>query len=122
MRVELCEWHALSPAQQKQVAALTISEAQERYAGTIAKAIEDCRANPPDQLRGFAVLAGGKAVGFVTLKRPPLSPPWVPDDAVSLHGLQIDRRLQGRGYGAAAFRASTLEDQLVDLLIRMGLC
>lgn len=104
--IELRDWRELTPEQRAQVMAVEIPAEQQDFAGTVAKALDLCRASNPDHLRGFAVLANEKAIGFVTLKRPPLSPNWTPADAVTLHGLQIDRRCQGRGYGSAAFRAA----------------
>ena len=104
--IDLCDWRDLSPEQEAQVASLQISAEQQDFAGTAAQALEACRASDPAYLRGFAVLLDHRAIGFVTLKRPPLSPDWAPADAVTLHGLQIDRRCQGRGYGAVAFEAA----------------
>lgn len=104
--IELRDWRDLSPDQKVQVAAVQIPAEQQDFAGTVAQALELCRTSNPEHLRGFAVLADGKTVGFVTLKRPPLSPEWARADAVTLHGLQIDRHYQGLGYGSAAFRAA----------------
>ena len=104
--VELRDWRDLTDEQQEQLVAVQISAEQQDFAGTVAKALDSCRSSSPDHLRGFGVLLEGTAVGFVTLKRPPLSPDWAPADAVTLHGLQIDQRLQGQGYGSAAFRAA----------------
>ena len=104
--VTLLDWHGLSDSQHAELAALRISDRDVDYAGTIAKAVDDCRSTPPDRLRGFAVVAADEVVGFVILKRPPASPEWAGADAVTLHGLRIDTRHRGRGLGRAAFAAA----------------
>ena len=104
--IELRDWRDLTADQVVQATAVQIPAEQQDFAGTVAQALELCRSSDPGHLRGFAVLADGQTVGFVTLKRPPLSPDWAPADAVTLHGLQIDRRYQGLGFGSAAFRAA----------------
>ena len=106
LQIHLRDSRDLTPEQQEQVVAVRISAEQQDFAGTVAQALETCRSSSPDHLQGFAVLLNGRAIGFVTLKRPPLSPDWAPADAVTLHGLQIDRRYQGQGLGSAAFGAA----------------
>lgn len=92
----------LGPADLDRLAALPVSLAQEDFGGSFADTLAEWRASDPAALRGLGFLLAGAPVGLVLLKRPPLSPEWVPEAAVSLHGLKIGGPYQGRGLGRRA--------------------
>lgn len=102
--IELLELSAISDDQRASLAALTLPEAQYEYGGNFKSSMAECDAGDEALIRGLVILAGQTPIGIVLLKRPPLSPNWASEDAITLHGLKIDRRWQGRGYGRAALR------------------
>ncbi|MBU3056088.1 GNAT family N-acetyltransferase [Pseudomonas indica] len=103
--IVLRDWHELSARQRLAFTELRIDNEQQTFAGRIDDAIRACEQAAPCHLRGLAVLHNERPVGFLLLKRPPLSPAWAPDDAITLHALQIDLSHQGRGYGRSALAA-----------------
>jgi RimJ/RimL family protein N-acetyltransferase len=111
MTIELREWRVLDPAHRAQLAQIEISEAQQAFAGTMERAIALCEANQSPISCNYAILVEEQVIGYVVLKRPPMSPDWTPSDAVTLHGFQIDSRMQGRGYGRAALLAAFQQAQ-----------
>jgi diamine N-acetyltransferase len=86
------------------VLALGVPPAQERFVGSVRDALDDAAAYPHAMPWYRAVYAGGGPVGFVMLSWnvPPAPPeiigPWF------LWKIIVDRRHQGRGYGAATVR------------------
>jgi diamine N-acetyltransferase len=83
------------------IAALRVSADQERFVATVAKSLNDARANPESNPWFRAIYAGEQPVGFVMLgwdvkPQPGIYGPWF------LWRLLIDRRHQGRGYGRSA--------------------
>ncbi len=101
--LELKELAQLGSRQIRALKRLEISDQQVEFGGSFKKSIDECLSGPPDAIRGLAVLFDSSPVGLVVLKRPPLSPAWASEDMVTLHGLKIDIRWQGKGYGRAAF-------------------
>jgi len=83
---------------------LRVAAAQERFVGTVARALADAREIPEAKPWYRAVYAGDEAVGFVMLSWdvPPEPPriigPWF------LWKLLIDEHHQGRGYGREVVR------------------
>jgi len=102
-RIELRELDRLSARRLCQIRRLSISDRQIEYGGAFETSVDDCIAGSPDSIRGLAILLKDTPIGLVVLKRPPLSPVWASEDTVTLHGLKIDARWQGKGYGKAAF-------------------
>ena len=84
--------------------ALGVPPEQERFVGSVRDALADAAAYPHAMPWYRAVYAGDEPVGFVMLSWnvPPAPPeiigPWF------LWKIVIDRRHQGRGYGAATVR------------------
>lgn len=93
----------LGPRDLDRLAALPVSLAQEEFGGSFAETITEWRGRDSPDLLGLGFLLDRVPVGLVLLKRPPLSPDWVPEDAVSLHALKIGGPYQGRGLGRRAF-------------------
>lgn len=56
-----------------------------------------------DSLLGLAFLISEQPVGLVLMKTPPLAPPWVMENEVSLHALKIAEAYQGQRLGREAF-------------------
>lgn len=106
--IELADLSAISEDQRESLAALRLPEAQYEYGGSFESSMEACAAGDGALIKGLVILADRIPIGMVLLKRPPLSPDWASEDAVTLHGLKIDRRWQGRGYGRVAL-AKTIE-------------
>ncbi len=93
----------LSPSGRAVLSSLKVSSDQEDLGGTFDATVREWEKVDADTLLGLAFLIGDYPVGVVLLKRPPLSPSWVLDGAVSLHGLKIAEDYQGQGLGRIAF-------------------
>lgn len=102
-RIELRELDRLNARRLGQLRRLRIPDRQVDYGGSFEQSLDDCIAGSPDCIRGLAILLESTPIGLVVLKRPPLSPAWASEDTVTLHGLKIDARWQGKGHGKAAF-------------------
>ena len=97
--------HELAPAERDAVRALHLSPRQVDFAGTTTAAIAACEAADPDRVRGLALRAQARVVGFAVLKRAQAAPAWAPPGAAVVSGLRVDAARQGRGLGTAALRA-----------------
>jgi GNAT superfamily N-acetyltransferase len=97
--------NTLTDTQRQCLAALELTREQMLFSGSIEHALAALDEQLPAYARGFAAISAGTPVGFFLLKRPPLSPSWVAADACSLHALQIDLSMQGRGFGRACLQA-----------------
>lgn len=93
----------LSGANLAALASLQVARDQEEFGGTFEASVNEWQATDADQILGLAFYLGPDPVGIVLLKRFALSPSWVPDEAISLHGLKIGKEFQGRGLGRKAF-------------------
>ena len=93
----------LSGSQLAALASLQVARDQEELGGTFEASVNEWQAADADQILGLAFYLGPDPVGIVLLKRFALSPSWVPDEAISLHGLKIGKEFQGRGLGRKAF-------------------
>ena len=98
-RLEVVELSAISERQMSSLAALTLPDIQYEYGGRFKSSIDECVSGDRGQIRGLAILVGDVPIGMVLLKRPPLSPDWASEDTITLHGLKIADRWQGKGYG-----------------------
>ncbi|MDW3223615.1 MAG: GNAT family N-acetyltransferase [Paracoccaceae bacterium] len=85
---------------------LKVSEKQQDLGGSFAASVAEWKDAHPDDILGVCFFQAERPVGLVLLKRPPLSPPWVPLPAISLHGLKIAQTDQGKGLGKRAFGLS----------------
>lgn len=97
------ELEQLDGQQVRQLKRLEISDQQVEFGGSFKRSVDECLSGSPSTIRGLAILFDSSPMGLVVLKRPPLSPAWASEDMVTLHGLKIDIRWQGKGYGRAAF-------------------
>ena len=86
------------------VLALRVAPTQERFVGTVARALQEAHETPEGKPWYRAVYADDKPVGFVMLSwnvtpdPPRIIGPWF------LWKILIDERHQGRGYGREAVR------------------
>lgn len=85
------------------LASLQVAQDQEDLGGTFAASVNEWKAAKTHHILGLAFHLGSDPVGIVLFKRFALSPSWVPDEAISLHGLKIGFKFQGRGLGRKAF-------------------
>ena len=101
MAVTLCE---LTDDNRDAVRALAVAPGQERFVASVRDSLADAARYPEANPWYRAVYAGAEPVGFVMLSwnvepRPPdIVGPWF------LWRLLVDRRHQGRGYGADVVR------------------
>lgn len=93
----------MSRGQLAALASLQVARDQEELGGTFKASVNEWKNADADQILGLAFYLGSDPVGIVLLKRFALSPSWVPDEAISLHGLKIGKEFQGRGLGREAF-------------------
>ena len=101
--LELKELKQLTGQQIREVKRLEISDQQMEFGGSFKRSIDECLSGSPNSIRGLGILFDSSPIGLMVLKRPPLSPAWASEDMVTLHGLKIDIRWQGKGYGKVAF-------------------
>jgi len=95
----------LTAAQREQLLDIQILPEQKPFSGDMEGALYTLLHRPSPSVRGFALLSDERPVAFLLLKRPPFLPAWAEADAASLHALQVDHRLQGRGHGKACLAA-----------------
>ena len=105
MEARLAPYETLTAAQQQQLASLEVHPEQLAYSGDIDCALNSLLVNPSPGIKGFALLADEIPVAFLLLKRPPCLPHWADEHSATLHALQVDHRVQGRGYGQACLQA-----------------
>lgn len=105
MSTRLVCYSALSEVQRERLLDIQVHTEQKSFSGDIHGALHTLLQQPSSNLRGFALLDGDLPVAFLLLKRPPFLPPWADEDAATLHALQVDARVQGRGYGKACLQA-----------------
>lgn len=101
--LDLKQLEDLSDRQRRALRRLAVTDEQLDFGGSFEQSIDECLAGPRLSIRGLGVLLGRAPIGLVVLKRPPLSPDWAEETMVTLHGLKIDIRQQGKGFGRAAF-------------------
>lgn len=97
--VTALDHRALDEARCVALAGLEMTLDQAEFGGGFPDTIEEIEAAPEGLGMGVVLVLDGAPVGLCLLKRPPFSPSWAVPDAVTLHGLKIDRRRQGAGLG-----------------------
>ena len=102
------QFDSLSESQLDRLCDLRVLEAQEDFGGTFRGTVEEWQRETGPNVLGLAFSYDDRFVGAVLLKRPPASPDWTPNTAISLHGLKIATEYQGRGFGRAALQLSLL--------------
>ncbi|MBV6752307.1 GNAT family N-acetyltransferase [Pseudomonas chlororaphis] len=105
MNTRLTRYDALSALQREQLVGLEVHPEQLQFCGEILAALHFLPREPHDGVLGFALLDNDTPVAFLLLKRHPFVPHWADEGSATLHALQVDKRLQGRGFGAACLQA-----------------
>ncbi|MBZ9784345.1 GNAT family N-acetyltransferase [Pseudomonas sp. REP124] len=105
MTAELVPYESLTALQRQQVEAIEVHPQQIKYSGDIHGALHTLLSRPGPGVKGFALLANDIPVAFLLLKRPPVLPAWANEHSATLHALQVDQRVQGKGYGKACLLA-----------------
>ena len=98
---QVVNYQTLSDAQRKQLDLLEILPEQLPFSGDIYCALNTLLVRPTADIEGFVLLADQQPAGFLMLKRGEFLPHWADAGSASLHALQIDRRVQGQGFGKA---------------------
>jgi RimJ/RimL family protein N-acetyltransferase len=101
-RTSLRTWEQLSSEQRLQTGALSITQAQIEYAGSVAKQLEGIAAESGTDGVGLAILDQEVVVGFLALKRRTKAPDWATPGAAVISGMRIDQSVQGRRLGTSA--------------------
>lgn len=104
--VKVVSFNALDPERRAALADLAVAPEQSEFGGDFKGSIAEIEAAPSDLHLGAVLSFGDAPVGLCLLKRPPFAPDWARDDAVTLHGLKIDRSVQGRGFGRVLMRGA----------------
>jgi GNAT superfamily N-acetyltransferase len=99
MNTQVVSYETLNEAQRQQLDTLEILPEQVPFSGDIYCALNTLLVRPSPHVQGVALLADGKPVGFLLLKRGEFLPHWARQGSATLHALQIDHRLQGNGLG-----------------------
>ncbi|CAD5200610.1 MULTISPECIES: GNAT family N-acetyltransferase [unclassified Pseudomonas] len=105
MNARLARYDDLSVLQHEQLAGLEVHPEQLRFCGDILAALHFLPRERQDGVLGFALLDNDTPVAFLLLKRHPFVPHWADEGSATLHALQVDKRAQGRGFGAACLQA-----------------
>lgn len=105
MTARLVPYQDLTSLQREQVQAIEIHPQQVKFSGDIHGALHTLLSKPGPGVKGFALLVDDVPVAFLLLKRPPALPDWANEHSATLHALQVDHRVQGKGYGRACLQA-----------------
>ncbi len=97
----LTPYPELSPVQLQQLMEIEIRPEQKQYSGNVDMALYTLLGCTDGEIRGFALLVDEVPKGFLLLKHGRFVPEWADSKAATLHALQVDRRMQGRGLGRA---------------------
>ena len=97
----LTPYPQLTPAQREALSELEIHPAQKAFSGDIEMALYTLLNCSSNDIQGFALLVDDFPRAFLLLKHGEFVPHWADAGAVTLHALQVDRRMQGRGLGRA---------------------
>lgn len=104
MNTRLCLYEDLIPLQREQLRMLEVHPEQIVFSGDIVCALYSLPAQPDPAIKGFVLLNDELPVAFFLLKRRALLAHWAEPDSATLHALQVDRRVQGQGFGKACLR------------------
>lgn len=105
MQTRLVGYHELNDSQRHQLEQLEVQLEQQPFCGDIHSALNMLLVRPNPNIQGFVLLADEQPAGFLMLKRDDCLPHWAQPGAATLHALQIDHRLQGKGLGKACLQA-----------------
>ncbi len=99
MKNQVVSYQTLTDAQRKQLEGLEILPEQLPFSGDIYCALNTLLVRSTADIEGFVLLEDDQPVGFFMLKRGEFLPAWATQGSATLHALQIDRRMQGKGLG-----------------------
>ena len=99
MNTRVVSYQTLNKTQRQQLDALEILPEQLPFSGDIYCALNTLLVRPSPNIQGVALLVDDKPVGFLLLKRGEFLPHWAVEGSATLHALQIDHRVQGKGLG-----------------------
>lgn len=105
MSSHLVPYEELTPAQCRHLETLEVHPEQLAFSGDIYGALHALPNKVHPEVKGFALVSKELPVAFLLLKRGPLLPHWAETGAATLHALQVDKRVQGQGFGKACLRA-----------------
>jgi len=105
LAVLLVAYEQLTAVQRQHVEAIELLPDQVKFAGDVHGALHMLLSRPSPGIKGFALLVDDVPVAFLLLKRPPMLPAWADEHSATLHALQVDHRVQGKGYGRACLEA-----------------
>jgi len=91
----------LSPAQLQQLMDIEIRPEQKQYSGDVDMALYTLLGCMDGEIQGFALLVDEVPKAFLLLKHGRYVPEWAHPGSATLHALQVDSRMQGRGLGRA---------------------
>lgn len=98
-------YQALTATQRQQLEQLEVLPEQLPYSGDIYCALNTLLVRPSLDIAGFVLLVSDEPKGFFLLKRGDCLPHWAQQGSATLHALQVDRRVQGKGLGKAFLQA-----------------
>jgi GNAT superfamily N-acetyltransferase len=99
MESTLMKYEALSAAQCQQVLLIELADKQKAGFGDVHGALHLLTARPLSDVQGYVLLVDEVPRGFFVLKRRSLLPSWAQGLTATLHGMMIDQRHQGAGFG-----------------------
>jgi len=105
MKTDVVNYQKLTQVQRQQLDQLEILPEQLPFSGDIYCALNTLLVKPNGDIEGFVLLVDDEPRGFFMLKRRSCLPHWAAQDSATLHALQIDQRVQGRGLGKVFLRA-----------------
>lgn len=105
LTTRLVPYEQLDATQREQLDGLEVHPEQKAFSGDIYTALHTLLKAPEPGIKGFALLADERPVAFLLLKHGPFLPHWASAGTATLHALQVDHRVQGRGYGQACLKA-----------------
>lgn len=99
MKTDVVNYEKLTGVQRQQLEQLEVLPEQLPFSGDIYCALNTLLVRPSGDIEGFVLLVDDEPKGFFMLKRRSCLPHWAAPDSATLHALQIDRRVQGKGLG-----------------------
>ncbi|KIH82067.1 GNAT family N-acetyltransferase [Pseudomonas batumici] len=105
MNARLAHYADLTALQREQLEGLEVHPEQLQFCGDIRSALHSLPREPHDGVLGLVLLDEDMPVAFLLLKRHPFVPHWAGAGSATLHALQVDKQVQGRGFGVACLQA-----------------
>jgi GNAT superfamily N-acetyltransferase len=105
MKNRVIPYETLSAEQHRQLVQIELTPEQRSQSGDIHGALHALTARCSADLQGYTLLVDDVPRGFFLLKRRSMLPPWAEGKTATLHGLMIDRDVQGQGLGRVCMAA-----------------